>query len=91
MNSNKYYIYELVRKDRGGGGIAIGVEKDLDPVWINEGKDGVELLTVEISLSNLNVRCICGYGPQENENVENKNKFWIQLGLEVEEAIGSDC
>ena len=89
-NSDKYYIYELLRKDRAGGGIAIGVDKDLDPVWVNEGIDGVEILTVEVSFSDLNVRCICGYGPQENETMENKEKFWTQLGYEVEEALNSD-
>ena len=89
-NSDKYYIYELIRKDRAGGGIAIGVHKDLDPVWVNEGIDGVELLTVEVSFSDLKVRCICGYGPQESEAMENKDKFWIQLCLEVEEALNSD-
>ena len=88
-NSDKYFIYELLRKDRAGGGIAIGVDKDLDPVWVNEGIDGVEILTVEVSFSDLNVRCICGYGPQENETMENKEKFWIQLGFEVEEALNS--
>ena len=38
-NSDKYFVYELTRKECGGGGIAIGVEKDLDPVWISEGDD----------------------------------------------------
>ena len=79
-NSANYHIYELVRKDRTGGGIAIGVEKILDPVWINEGKEGVELLTVEINLSGFKVRCTCGYGPQENDNSEIKNSFWMVLG-----------
>ena len=89
-NCSNYHIYELVRKDRAGGGIAIGVEKSLDPVWINEGKEGVELLTVEISLSGFQVRCICGYGPQENDISEMKNNFWTQLGMEVDDALDAE-
>ena len=50
-NSSNYHIYELNRSDKAGGGIAIGVEKELDPVWINEGKDGIEQLMIEIKLS----------------------------------------
>ena len=30
----KYQIFELVRKEIHGGGIAIGVVKDLEPGWI---------------------------------------------------------
>ena len=64
--------------------------KDLDPVWINEGTEGVKLLTVEINLSGFKVRCICGYGPQESENSIKKRNFWAQLGMEVEDASVSE-
>jgi hypothetical protein len=60
------------------------------PVWINEGKEGVELLTVEISLSGFKVRCVCGYGPQENDTSEMKNSFWTQLGMEVDDALEAE-
>ena len=89
-NSANYHIYELVRKNRAGGGIAIGVEKLLDPAWINVGKEGVELLTVGINLSGFKVRCVCGYGPQENDSSELKNNFWTQLGLEVDDALDNE-
>ena len=57
----------------------------------NKGKDGVELWTIEICFSGFNLRCICGYGPQESDSVENKENFCTQLGSEVEEVFSSDC
>ena len=41
-NSSKYQIYELLRKTKGGGGLAIGVLHDLNPVWVSEGTDQME-------------------------------------------------
>ena len=41
-------IYELIRSERGGGGIAIGCKKDLHPVLLREGNDEVECLTVRL-------------------------------------------
>ena len=33
-NSSKYQIYELVRTEKKGGGLALGVEKELNPSWV---------------------------------------------------------
>ena len=38
----------------------------------------------------MEIRCICGYGPQENHSVERKKKFWSRLTIEVEEAIENE-
>jgi exonuclease III len=85
-NIDKYFVYELTRKESGGGGIAIGVQKDLDSAWISEGDDAVEILVVEVNLNQLKVRCICGYGPQESDKLDKKEKFWNRLSNEVEDA-----
>ena len=50
QNSKNYQIFELVRKDKHGGGLAVGVVNDLEPVWISEGDDKVEVLVVELKL-----------------------------------------
>ena len=73
---SKYVVYELNRKHRNGGGLAIGVINELKPVWISEGDDKTELLTVEVDFSGLKVRCVGGYGPQESDNIERKTLFW---------------
>ena len=41
-NSSKYQIFELVRKQSGGGGLAIGALHNLNPTWVGEGNDEVE-------------------------------------------------
>ena len=90
-NSEEQYIYELNRKKSGGGGIAIGVQKDLEPVWISEGDDHTEILVVEIKLNQFKVRCVCGYGPQESDKLEKKELFWNRLSAEVSEALVNEA
>ena len=85
-NSEKYVIYELIRKEMAGGGLAIGVLKELNPTWISEGDDMTEMLTIQINAQDFSIRCVGGYGPQENDPIERKLKFWARLGVEVEDA-----
>ena len=53
--AEKYQIFELVRIERQGGGLAIGAVKDLEPIWIAEGDDEVEILVIEIKVEDLNL------------------------------------
>ena len=85
-----YIIYELTRKNSGGGGLAIGVDKSLNPVWIDEGNDEVEVLIVEANVDNFKIRCVGAYGPQESDKVDRKTKFWAKLGNAVENATLSE-
>ena len=46
--SSNYQIYERIRKTgRAGGGLALGVHHDLNPVWVSEGENKIESLAVE--------------------------------------------
>ena len=74
-NSQKYQIFELVRKTKAGGGIAIGALSDIEPVQVSEGYDDVETLVVEITAAGMKIRCICGYGTQENIVLNEKGSF----------------
>ena len=65
-HSEKYVIFELVRKEKGGGGLVIGVVKELNPTWISEGDDEVEILTMQINPKDFSIRCVGGSGQQEN-------------------------
>ena len=47
-SSKKFTIYELIRKKSNGGGLAVGVHKDLQPAWVDQGDDEVEALVVEL-------------------------------------------
>ena len=90
-NSSSFQIFELNRKDKFGGGIAIGAINDVEPVLISEGNDECEVIAIEIKVAGLKVRCICAYGPQENANYEKKLKFWEKLSSEVEDALANDA
>ena len=52
-NSNNYQIYELVRKNKAGGGLALGVLNELNPCWIKDGGTEIEAMTVKISVQQL--------------------------------------
>ena len=85
-----YIIFELVRQDRGGGGLALGCDKDLNPVWVREGDDMVEALSVEIYLKEIKIRCCVAYGCQENDLIERKEAFWSYLDEEILQAEESE-
>ena len=72
----------MVRKDRNGGGLALGVAVELQPAWVREGDDGVEALSVIISLKNMEIRCCVAYGCQETEKINKKENFWRYLDEE---------
>jgi hypothetical protein len=80
---DNYIIYELVRENREGGGIALGVIKELNPAWVREGNDDVEALSVEISVKDMVIRCCAAYGCQENDPIERKENFWKYLDEEI--------
>ena len=82
-----YIIYELIRRqERGGGGIALGCLRELNPCWVSEGNDEVEIISVDIFLKNMQIRCCAAYGPQESDSIERKEAFWEFLDKEVDEA-----
>ena len=80
----KYEIFEKVRKHKGGGGIMIGISKDMvrKPVEVSL-QDDVEILVIEIELGDLTVRFLTAYGPQEEDKEENINKFYNSLEEEI--------
>ena len=84
-----YIIFELVRKDKDGGGLALGCDKDLRPAWVREGNDLVEALSVEIYLKDIKIRCCVAYGCQENDTIDRKEAFWSYLDEEVLQADSS--
>ena len=82
-----YVIFEKVRNAKNnGGGLAIGCKPDLNPVWVREGEEDLETLSVNIFVKNLKIRCCTGYGYQEGEIKEKKDAFWQYLDTEVLEA-----
>ena len=66
LKIDNYVIFELVRKNRDGGGLALGCDKSLKPVWVREGDEEVEALSVDIFVKSMKIRCCVAYGCQEN-------------------------
>ena len=82
-----YVIFEKIRKKKeNGGGIAIGCKESLNPVWVREGPEDVETLSIELFLKKFKIRFSTGYGFQENELIEKKKSFWEYYDNEVIEA-----
>ena len=87
LKLDEYIIYEKLRKkEKAGGGLALGCHKDLNPCWVSEGNENVEVLSIDIFLKNIRIRCCAAYGPQEGDSLEKKEAFWNQLDKEVSEA-----
>ena len=92
LKLENFVVYELVRESRdGGGGLALGVAKELNPAWVREDDDEVEALSVEISFKDMKFRCCVAYGCQENDPVERKEKFWDYLDEEIFYAEQSEA
>ena len=83
LKVENYVIFELIRENKDGGGLALGCAKELQPVWIREGNSQTETLSVEIFVKNMKIRCCIAYGPQENDHVAKKEEFWNYLDEDV--------
>ena len=86
LKFDNFVIFELIRQNKEGGGLALGCAKELQPVWVREGDDYVEALSVEICVKRMKIRCCIAYGCQENDKVERKDAFWKYLDEDVQLA-----
>ena len=93
-NLVNYQVFEMKRgktkeeggKGSNGGGLAIGVLHDINPVLVRQGDDEIECMTIEVTTGTTRLRCVTGYGPQESDCVSRKEKFWNYLEIEVHSA-----
>ena len=83
---NNFQVYYLSRQKTNGGGLAIGVIKDLESTLIREGDDETEAISVEVVIGKLPIRIITAYGAQENKNKERKLKIWTFIEEELKKA-----
>ena len=85
-SSDHFNIFYLNRQNSQGGGLALGVHKEIESTLIREGNDETEMLSVQAVLGKIPVRIIVAYGPQENAPVLKKQSFWEAIEKEVCEA-----
>ena len=85
-SSDHFNIFYLNRQNSQGGGLALGVHKEIESTLVREGNDETEMLSVQAVLGKIPVRIIVAYGPQENAPVLKKQSFWEAIEKEVCEA-----
>ena len=94
-DTSEYVIFRLEREKSGGGGIALGVVQDLNPILIRMGNDATEAISVKININKFEVSLIVGYGAQENDRQaklhemsqdEIKMLLWDFLDVEINES-----
>ena len=83
---NSFQMFYLYRQESGGGGLALGIDKDIESTLVREGNDDIEAIVVQAVLGTFPVRIIVAYGPQENSLKEKKEKFWEFLEEETNKA-----
>ena len=73
----EFEIFELIREGKGGGGLALGAKKSLSPLWINDGGNKVEAITVQITVKGQNVRITNAYDQQNYSFADSKFNFCL--------------
>ena len=81
-----FVTYEHTRNNKDGGGLSISALETLKPVFVRDGGEEVEALTVIIHSGKITISCNTAYGPQENAELEKKEKFWAYLEEEYKRA-----
>ena len=94
-DTSNYIIFRLERELSGGGGLALGVIQDLNPILIRCGNDATEAISVKINVKTFEMRLVVGYGAQENDRQaklhnmsqnERKQLMWNFIEEETKEA-----
>ena len=84
--TQNYQVYYRNRQVSQGGGIAMGIDKDIKSTLIREGAEDIEAISVKIFLKDIEIRAITAYGPQENAVKNQKELFWEFIEKEVNDA-----
>ena len=77
LRMDNFIIYEKVRVQKGGGGVAIAARKDLNPVLTDEGEEDVEAISIDIHPSKMVISCTSAYGPQQRDSAEKRQGFGL--------------
>ena len=81
----------MVRANKGGGGLLKAVKEDLNPVLVSQRDDDVEIVVVEADLGRKKLRIINGYGPQEDDDVQDILTFWQEFEKKIIQAVDDQC
>ena len=65
-NLDGYFTYEQIRSKKDGGGVTISALKTLQPVFVSEGGEDAEAVTIDKHVKQMAVTITSAYGPQES-------------------------
>ena len=80
------FTYEHLRSKKEGGGVAVSALKVLKLVFVTDGGEHVEALTIDIHVKNMTVIVTSAYGPQETSKIENEIMFLEYLNEEAQRS-----
>ena len=78
---DNFKVFEAIHRKEHG--IMMGVHMDLNPILISEHSELFEMLVVQVTVDNKDIRIITGYGPQENIEISKRMPFFAKLEEEV--------
>ena len=87
-----YQFFERLRCQKDGGGLLTAIDENLDPALVFSDEESLnEILIVQLELNNLKIRVINAYGPQEDEDPDIVQQFWIETEQHLINAMDNDC
>ena len=95
VKKNVFHLngYQVFQKNRNGsgGGLLTAVDPSLNPMLISTNNEEAEILTVQKEVNKMNIRLINGYGPQDDDSLQNRLNFWLGLDQEILSAKSESC
>ena len=79
LKMDGFIIFDKVRINKGGGGVAIAAKRELNPVLVSEADGDIDAITIDINTKNISIACTSAYGPQNSASTEIKTHFWEYL------------
>ena len=76
LKMDSFIIFEKVRVNKGGGGVAIAAKTKLNPVLLSEAGGDIDALNIDINTKNISIAGTSAYGPLNSASAETKTQFW---------------
>ena len=70
-----FLVFDKVRLEKGGGGVAVAAKRELNPVLVSEAEGDLDAITIDINTKNISISCTSAYGPQTTATAETKTVF----------------
>lgn len=87
-----YQVFEKIRTDKGGGGLLMAADLNINPMLIgSDTDDEVEVMMIQVSTGHHKKRIINGYRPQEDDDNMEILRFWGKVVTEIINSKDNDC